>query len=238
MRGRDRPCDNRGCKHMLQELRKHMELVISLQSSISEASAELEKISATIPEVDERVASVREDTVTLERQLTEGKNTYNRRAKELEEVQAESSAIISRMERLELQKRGLEMERLRQAGAPLASSKRLEKAHIEPMKLMTIDKKSISYRYHTGTYKRLAQFHNDFGWSCCLNSNRRAPGCSVEPRRVNLALKREVNKWATDKNYDWSRSALNKVNIFTAVDVVRPKTAPTKLIRQGSLKMK
>ena len=62
----------------------------------------MEKISATIPEVDERVASVREDTVTLERQLTEGKNTYNRRAKELEEVQAESSAIISRVSVLQL----------------------------------------------------------------------------------------------------------------------------------------
>lgn len=71
--------------------------VTSLQTSISEASAELERISATIPEVDERVASVREDTVTLERQLSEGKNTYNRKTKELEEVQEESSNIISRV---------------------------------------------------------------------------------------------------------------------------------------------
>ena len=85
--------------------------------------------------------------------------------------------------------------------------------------------------------KRLPHFNNDFGWSCCLNSKHRATGCCVNPRRVNLALKREVNKWAMEKNYDWSRSALNKVNIFTTVDVVRPKTAPTKLIRQGSLKM-
>lgn len=49
------------------------------------------------------------------------------------------------------------MERLRQAGAPLATSKRLEKAQIEPMKLMTIDKKSTAYRYHTGIYVLLMQ---------------------------------------------------------------------------------